>query len=136
MDELIEYINSNFDKYHIHIRYSTFGEYINTINKADIKWPLYEGDYFPYTDKSNAYWTGYYTSRPLKKGLSREAYNVLRSAELLYSEMLIHNKSLSNTDIFDEIMILRKAQALSLHHDAITGTEKQRVSNDYISFFH
>lgn len=140
MDELIEYVNSNYEKYHIKFRYSTFGEYINIVHKNNTetkKWPLFKGDFFPYADKITAYWGGYYTSRPFKKGLIRDAYNVLRSSELLFSDSIVNGKikaGNASQNVYDNIMKLRQNQGLSLHHDAITGTEKQHVNDDYISF--
>jgi hypothetical protein len=47
--------------------------------------PLYTGDFFPYADHPDAFWTGYYTSRPLLKAASRSAINGLRGVEILHS---------------------------------------------------
>lgn len=139
MDELIEYVNSHYDKYHIKFRYSTFGDYINIVhnnNTDSKKWPVFKGDFFPYADKTNAYWGGYYTSRPYKKGLIRDAYGLLRSSELLFADSIVNGKvkaGNSTQNIYDNIMKLRQNQAVTLHHDAITGTEKQFVNDDYVT---
>ncbi len=46
---------------------------------------VYSGDFFTYTDRENQYWSGYFTTRPYSKQLSRDASSALRTAEILYS---------------------------------------------------
>ena len=71
MDQLIEYINRNsVELGNIHIQYSTVSEYFQAIknnnnnNKVSNKFPELTGDFFPYADNEDSYWTGYFTTRP------------------------------------------------------------------------
>jgi hypothetical protein len=66
MDRMINYINAKYgDKYRL--KYSTPSEYIAAVSKHNVKWPIKYDDGFPYSDKGNSYWTGYFTSRPVFK---------------------------------------------------------------------
>ncbi len=68
---------------------------------------------------------GYFTSRATSKGWIREATAYLQAARQL--EVLTQPQSAKspNTDSLEE------AVSLLQHHDAITGTEKQHVTDDY-----
>lgn len=69
---------------------------------------------------------GYFTSRATSKGWIREATAYLQAARQL--EVLTQSQSSAkhpNTDSLEE------AVSLLQHHDAITGTEKQHVTDDY-----
>lgn len=59
------------DKYFF--RYSTPSEYIDAINKLDIKWPVKYDDMFPYSDSPDSFWTGFFTTRPNIKRYFRAA---------------------------------------------------------------
>lgn len=63
LDNMIEYMNKNHgDKYVF--RYSTPSDYVDALARHDVAWPTKYDDLFPYSDNPDAYWTGYYTSRP------------------------------------------------------------------------
>jgi len=63
LDNMIEYMNKNHgDKYFF--RYSTPSDYVDALARHDVAWPTKYDDLFPYSDNPDAYWTGYYTSRP------------------------------------------------------------------------
>ncbi|KAJ8560010.1 hypothetical protein K7X08_004068 [Anisodus acutangulus] len=47
--------------------YSSPSIYTDAKYDLDESWPLKTDDYFPYADRINAYWTGYFTSRPALK---------------------------------------------------------------------
>jgi hypothetical protein len=102
----------------------------HTLEK-NVKFPAYSGDFFPYADNDDSYWTGYYTTRPALKRRIRETGAMLRSAEILYSLS-------ADTNNFEEeemrkLVEARRHLALVQHHDGVTGTSKQYVADDYMS---
>lgn len=48
-----------------------------------MRWPIKIDDFFPYADTMNAYWTGYFTSRPALKLHIKHASNLLTAAKQL-----------------------------------------------------
>lgn len=81
---------------------------------------------------------GYFTSRPASKGWIREASAYLQAARQLevFTKTLAKapskaNDSSSNSHHGPRTDSLEEAVALLQHHDAITGTEKQHVTDDY-----
>jgi lysosomal alpha-mannosidase len=62
----------------IHVFYSTPGCYTKAVNAAQKRWPSKRDDFFPYADKVNSYWTGYFTSRPAFKYMIRVANSKLQ----------------------------------------------------------
>lgn len=77
---------------------------------------------------------GYFTSRATSKGWIREATSYLQAARQLEvltgaaaptDRTTAQLQGRANTDSLEE------AVSLLQHHDAITGTEKQHVANDY-----
>jgi hypothetical protein len=64
------YINANAS-YGVRMRYSTISDYIAAVNAANITWPCYEYDFYPYAfapkgpysvpnpiSSAHTYWTG------------------------------------------------------------------------------
>ncbi|KAG8652721.1 alpha-mannosidase At3g26720 isoform X2 [Manihot esculenta] len=121
MDKFIHYVNQDG---RVNALYSTPSIYTDAKYAAKESWPLKTGDYFPYADAVNAYWTGYFTSRPAIKGYVRTMsgyYLAARQLEFLKGR----SKAGPNTDS------LADALAVAQHHDAVSGTEKQHVASDY-----
>ncbi|KAL0464040.1 UNVERIFIED_CONTAM: putative alpha-mannosidase [Sesamum latifolium] len=121
MDKLIHYVNQDG---RVNALYSTPSLYTDAKHALNESWPLKTDDYFPYADRINAYWTGYFTSRPAIKGYVRTMsgyYLAARQLEFFRGR----SKSGPTTDS------LADALAIAQHHDAVTGTEKQHVANDY-----
>ncbi|CAL5370340.1 unnamed protein product [Camellia sinensis] len=121
MDKFIHYVNLDG---RVNALYSTPSLYTDSKFATDELWPLKTGDFFPYADHENAYWTGYFTSRPAFKGYVR-----MMSGYYLAARQLEYFKgrssSGSNTDA------LADALAIAQHHDAVSGTERQHVAADY-----
>ncbi|XP_031277259.1 probable alpha-mannosidase At5g13980 [Pistacia vera] len=121
MDKFIHYVNQDG---RVNALYSTPSIYTDAKHAANEAWPLKTDDYFPYADRVNAYWTGYFTSRPGLKGYVRTMsayYLAARQLEFFKGK----NKAGATTDS------LADALALAQHHDAISGTSKQHVASDY-----
>ncbi|KAM1075568.1 hypothetical protein COP2_023797 [Malus domestica] len=114
MDKLIHYVNMDG---RVNALYSTPSIYTDAKYATNESWPIK-------TDRANAYWTGYFTSRPALKHYVRTMSGYYLAARQL--EFFIgRTDSGPNTDS------LADALAIAQHHDAVTGTEKQHVANDY-----
>ena len=97
---LFDYINQDHSL-GVNIKFSNLRDYFEAISKTQeedqsLSFPLYQGDYFPYIDKDQDYWTGYFTTRPYAKGLSRRLSAAIRDANTLCSlySTALHNKVL------------------------------------------
>ncbi|XP_043950322.1 lysosomal alpha-mannosidase-like [Drosophila biarmipes] len=127
MDKLIKYINerqasgSNYN-----IFYSTPSCYLNSLHQSKQSWPTKTQDFFPYAHEKNSFWTGFFTSRPTQKRFERDGNHMLQVAKQL--SVFANLKSEQHNTNLD---YLRQAMGVMQHHDAITGTEKQAVSDDY-----
>lgn len=75
---------------------------------------------------AHSYWSGFYASRPALKKLAREKSLQLEICKHLETGF---DTSLDSTE-------LRKTIGLLQHHDAITGTSRQYVVDDYIDRLH
>ncbi|XP_034129779.1 lysosomal alpha-mannosidase-like isoform X3 [Drosophila guanche] len=127
MDKLIKYVNARqANGSHYNIFYSTPGCYLNSVHKGLQSYPNKTQDFFPYASDSNSFWTGYYTSRPTQKRFERDGNHMLQTAKQL--SVFADLKSEQQKEDLD---YLRQIMGIMQHHDAITGTEKQAVSNDY-----
>ncbi|XP_078433957.1 alpha-mannosidase At3g26720-like isoform X2 [Wolffia australiana] len=121
LDKFIHYVNLDG---RVNALYSTPSIYTDAKHATKESWPLKTEDFFPYADRKNAYWTGYFTSRPTFKGYVRAMsgyYLAARQLEFLRGR--INSRPTTDT--------LADALAIAQHHDAVTGTEKQHVADDY-----
>lgn len=121
MDKLIHYVNLDG---RVNALYSTASMYTDAKYATHQSWPSKTDDFFPYADKVNTYWTGYFTSRPSIKRYVRELSGYYVAARQL-EYFIGRSNSGPKTDA------LADALALAQHHDGVTGTEKQHVANDY-----
>ncbi|XP_034129785.1 lysosomal alpha-mannosidase-like isoform X7 [Drosophila guanche] len=127
MDKLIKYVNERqADGSTYNLFYSTPACYLNSVHEGLQTWPNKTDDFFPYASDSNSFWTGYYTSRPTQKRFERDGNHMLQTAKQL--SVFADLKSEQQKEDLD---YLRQIMGVMQHHDAITGTEKQAVSNDY-----
>ncbi|XP_011309552.1 lysosomal alpha-mannosidase-like [Fopius arisanus] len=127
MDKLIRYTNELYGK-EINVFYSTPSCYAKSLNEANKTWTTKSDDFFPYSHNERSFWTGYYTSRPTLKHFERLGNNLLQVVKQL--SVMSHHPDSENLQIFREVM------GVMQHHDAITGTEKQHVAEDYAKFLH
>jgi hypothetical protein len=125
LDKLIEYVNSIQNE--THLVYSTPDCYVKAVYESGINWEDTKvDDFMPYADNHNDFWSGYFTSRPAFKYLMNYVNSVLQ-----ISKQLIAKADLFS-DVRQLIQPLEEAVGIGLHHDAISGTSKQFVSDDYV----
>jgi hypothetical protein len=134
LDSMIGYMNTHHgDKYHF--RYSTPSEYIDAVRQHDVTWPTKKGDMFPYssTDNGHDFWTGYFTSRANAKEYVRRTSSALSASSSLYAIKMLseHSDEESKQAVLDATFSMMDAVGILQHHDAITGTAKQAVADNY-----
>ncbi|XP_049285594.1 alpha-mannosidase 2 [Anopheles funestus] len=140
--KLIDYINEHRQKYNAEISFGTPVDYFNAIRERYDRFPTLKGDFFVYADIFNegrpAYWSGYFTTRPYYKILSRELEHNLRSLEILFTIAFNRARQTSSSNAFkiyeknyEKMILARRNLGLFQHHDAITGTSKANVMRDY-----
>ncbi|KZV46140.1 Fatty acid hydroxylase superfamily isoform 2 [Dorcoceras hygrometricum] len=120
MDKLIHYVNKDG---RVNALYSTPSIYTDAKHAANESWPLKIDDYFPYANGDNAYWTGFYTSRPALKRYVR-----LLSGYYLAARQLEFLRGRTSNTSTDE---LGNALGVAQHHDAVSGTSRQHTTADY-----
>lgn len=141
--KLFDYMNSQ-PHMRVEAKFGTLSDYFNAIYKkhkiqpgiAPPNLPSLSGDFFTYADRDDHYWSGFYTSRPFQKILNRQMEYQLRGAELLFYLVSQYTKNMkfdnfSLVDFMQGLVNARRNLALFQHHDAITGTAKDFVVDDY-----
>ncbi|XP_017767636.1 PREDICTED: lysosomal alpha-mannosidase-like isoform X2 [Eufriesea mexicana] len=123
MDKLIRYVTEKYSS-HVNIFYSTPSCYLKAVHLTNSQWPTKDDDFFPYASDEHSYWTGYFSSRPTIKFFERMGNNLLQISKQL--SVLTHLQ-----DNEKELEQFREAMGVLQHHDAVTGTEKQLVAEDY-----
>ena len=134
--QLMEFINQRQDKYFATVTFGNLTDYFTAVRERMSQFSTLTGDFHVYSDVFSdgnpAYWSGYYSTRPFLKRLSRQLASKLRSAEILFSlsqdkRRAVHQLSSG----FEELESARRDLGLFQHHDAITGTSKHFVMVDY-----
>ncbi|KAM9494751.1 LOW QUALITY PROTEIN: lysosomal alpha-mannosidase [Clarias gariepinus] len=130
MDKLIHHVNAKqATGSKVNVLYSTPSCYLQELNLANATWPLKTDDFFPYADDAHDFWTGYFTSRPALKRYERLSNSFLQTCNQL--EVLGGPRSTHGPFGEGNSDTLKRAMAVAQHHDAVSGTEKQHVANDY-----
>ncbi|XP_063148563.1 lysosomal alpha-mannosidase [Candoia aspera] len=130
MDKLIHHVNAQQLKGSpVNVLYSTPSCYLWELNKANMSWSVKYDDFFPYADGPHQFWTGYFTSRPALKRYERLSNNFLQICNQL--EVLVGMKANLGPYGSANSSVLRQAMGVAQHHDAVSGTAKQHVTNDY-----
>ena len=134
--QLMEFINSRSDKYHATVSFGNLTDYFTAVRGRMSQFRTLTGDFHVYSDVFSegrpAYWSGYYSTRPFLKRLSRILAGKLRSAEILYTlARESDNKGVLISSGYDQLEQARRDLGLFQHHDAITGTSKHFVMVDY-----
>ncbi|CAF3610103.1 unnamed protein product [Rotaria sp. Silwood1] len=124
LDKLIKYVNAQqTNGSDVNIFYSTPSCYLYALNKVNRTWTTKTDDFFPVSLNPHGILTGYFTSRPALKRYERHSNNILQVTRQL--------NVFSNMTLRHAIFPLSEAMGVAQHHDAVSGTEKQHVANDY-----
>ena len=119
-------------------------------SSSSIDWSIKRDDFFPYSDFTNSFWSGYYTSRPSLKKFERIGSSfLLASRQILSSSRAgkwgwgragVSVSTNNNNEIAAEnanavnhaaLYQLEDAMGVLQHHDGVSGTSKQHVAYDY-----
>ena len=115
--------------------YYTQQKQIYSRRKDASKWPVKTDDFFPYSDCPHCFWTGYFTSRAALKRFERVSSSFLLAARQIDAIASISQSDASSDsykDIRDGALYpLEDAVSIAQHHDAVAGTAKQHVADDY-----
>lgn len=147
IDKLIKYVRSAASD--INIFYSTPSCYQYAVYQAvnepnsQLNLPEKFDDFMPYDSQYTIWWSGYFSSRPSVKLIERETANLLQVVRATsVANLLKHlqneqggpNKWIEEVHSHEEKCLRPLWEILGdlQHHDAITGTEKQHVSDDYV----
>jgi hypothetical protein len=97
--------------------------------ETPVQWSVKQDDFFPYSDCAHCFWTGYFTSRTAFKRLERVASSFLLAARQIES-MPTHTAAIKGSEE-QPLHELDDALGVVQHHDAVSGTAKQHVADDY-----
>ena len=128
-DNLIDYFNSVYDD--VTLVRSTPYMYLDALKAQDIEWPVKTDDMFPYADKRDEYWTGYFTSRANSKSQVRFAQANIHASNKLFAPEAILDEPIDIDVLLKAKDAMMDANGINQHHDAVTGTARQHVSDDY-----
>ncbi|XP_066127516.1 lysosomal alpha-mannosidase isoform X1 [Saccopteryx bilineata] len=131
LDKLIQLVNAQqqANGSRVNVLYSTPACYLWELNKANLTWSVKQDDFFPYADGPHKFWTGFFTSRPALKRYERLSYNFLQVCNQL--EALAGPAANVGPYGSGDSAPLNEAMAVLQHHDAVSGTSKQHVADDY-----
>ncbi|XP_035261901.1 lysosomal alpha-mannosidase [Anguilla anguilla] len=130
LDKLIRYVNAlQSQGSKVNLLYSTPSCYLQELHRANLTWSVKTDDFFPYADDAHDFWTGYFTSRPALKAYERVSNSLLQVCNQL--EVLGGPSSRRGPHGDGDSETLRRAVGVAQHHDAVSGTAKQHVADDY-----
>ncbi|CAM4947282.1 unnamed protein product [Rotaria socialis] len=124
LEKLIKHVNAKqANGSDVNLLYSTPTCYLYALNNANKTWTTKTDDFFPISYSEHGLWNGYFTSRPALKRYERHSNNILQVTKQL--------NAFSNITLRQAFFPLNEAMGVAQHHDAVSGTEKQHVADDY-----
>eukprot|EP00730_Choanoeca_flexa_P003248 TRINITY_DN11341_c0_g1_i2.p1 TRINITY_DN11341_c0_g1~~TRINITY_DN11341_c0_g1_i2.p1 ORF type:complete len:1226 (+),score=295.66 TRINITY_DN11341_c0_g1_i2:167-3844(+) len=132
--KMMEHLNNDPDA-DVEVRFGTLRDYFELLEQRapGSTFSTLSGDFMPYNDRKDHYWSGYFTTRPMYKRMSRVLETELRAADIFNSLAMTETtyKDSFLSDKLSKLSNARRQLGLFQHHDAITGTCKKHVSEDY-----
>lgn len=139
-DKLIKYVRAEAPD--INIFYSTPSCYQAAFYQGSktksMRIPEKYDDFMPYDHMDSVWWSGYFSSRPSVKLIERDIVNLLQVSRMVSLANLIKPQVYKrwSEEVRDHenkcLMPLWEVLGDLQHHDAVTGTEKQHVADDYV----
>ena len=128
IDKLIHYVSTPgpWGGGRYNVLYSTPSIY-TAAKVASTPLPLRQEDVMPYADGPHAFWSGYFSSRPALKGYVRDSSTVFQVGKQLQALA----QPPADMSASNPLYLLERAMGVTQHHDAVSGTSKQHVANDY-----
>ena len=109
----------------VNLFYSTPSCYLQEVHRANLSWSVKKDDFFPYASDPHAFWTGYFTSRPALKFYIHQTNNFLQVCKHFATG------TQSDEETLEKVRLLSEPMAVAQHHDAVAGTAKKLVTEDY-----
>ena len=136
IEMIMNYVNKNM-KGKMKMIYSTPSQYFDCVLKSGVKFEKISNfDFFPYADNPHCYWTGYFSSRANLKGLIKQLglyINIIN--KMLFQIFSDTEKMEKNKSIIEKaikcVYFARENLGVLQHHDAVTGTSKEKTNKDY-----
>ena len=132
LDRFIKYMNENHgDEYHL--QYTTPSDYVQAINDLNHTWPVKYDDLFPYQDQDQSWWVGYFSSRANAKAQVRHGSSNFHSSQKMAFEVLLDQDMcpMMQKKVIEASTYMQNELGVYQHHDAVSGTAKQAVADDY-----
>ena len=128
--EISSIFGPRFD--HVNVFYSNPVHYTGMKYNSNIIWTTKTDDFMPYAIREHGFLSGYFTSRTGFKRLERVGSSFLQAARQVES-MHRDGSDVGTGDCqcMQPLYDLDDALGVSQHHDAVSGTAKQHVANDY-----
>jgi hypothetical protein len=131
--ELALELANKYQKVNMEFVQSTPQTYVNALKAENVEWPVKTDDMIVYSRDSNFFWTGYFSSRPGFKKQVKDTSALLSAHNRLYALKVINEKATDKEieGIMDSNFAMLDGLGVANHHDAITGTDRQYVNNDF-----
>lgn len=104
----------------ITFKIATPSDYFNARFAQSQTTQVYEGDFLPLVSHGGKAWTGFYTTRPFLKKTIYSTQKIARAGEMVQA-------------LIKENKLMEYQVSIGFHHDAITGTCRYNVSQDYFA---
>lgn len=125
--KIADFVTANKEIYKATIEFGTVKDYFETIKEKYKNFHSLKGDFLNFADISSgspAYWTGFYTSRPFTKILSRRLQSTLRTTEILFSYALNLDvfRGSNVSQIYELLIKARETVARLVDRNVVSGT--------------
>ena len=135
--QILVFINSH--DYHAMVTFGILLDYYTEVRARMSKFNTLTGDLFVYSDIVSegrpAYWSGYYSTRPFLKPLSRQLASKLRVTEILYTMAVSLARTVRSglhlgimKSSYDQLEEARRDLGLFQYRDWFTGTSRMSLT--------